>query len=66
MMYAKAIALTTIPFVVTMFSAYLIGSFINASWSPEMWTMDLRILMSIFGMCFGYAMYLKLSFERLV
>jgi hypothetical protein len=65
-MYAKAMALTTIPFVVALFFSYLIGSFINASWSPEMWTMDLRIMMSIFGVCFGYAMYLKLRFERLV
>jgi len=65
-MYFKAIGLTSIPFITTMFFAYLIGSFLNVSWDPAEWTMDMRILMSIFGMCFGGALYVKLRWERLV
>ena len=66
MMYFKCLSLTCIPFVMTMFMSYLIGSFISASWNPELWTLDARVYMSILGACFGYAVYLKLSHENLV
>jgi len=66
MMYMKVIATTCFPFVVTEFIAYLIGSFINVSFNPEMWTLDLRILMPWAGMLFGIALYMKLNHERLV
>lgn len=66
MMYFKCLSLTCIPFVITMFMSYLIGSFISASWNPEIWTLDTRIYMSFVGMCFGYAVYCKLSHENLL
>ena len=65
-LYFKTIFTTAVPFVVTMFFAYLIGSFLNVSFNPVDWTMDMRILMSIFGMVFGIMLWLKLTFERLV
>lgn len=65
-LYFKTIFTTAVPFIVTMFFAYLIGSFLNVSWNPVDWTMDMRILMSIFGMGFGIMLWLKLTFERLV
>lgn len=66
MMYMKAILLTCIPFVITLFVSYLVGSFISVSLNPENWTMDLRTLMPWFGMLFGLALYMKLNHERLV
>jgi len=65
MMYFKCLSLTCIPFVVTLFMSYLIGSFISASWNPELWNVDMRVYMSIFGLCFGYAVYTKLKLENL-
>lgn len=65
-LYFKTIFTTAVPFIVTMFFAYLIGSFLNVSFNPVDWTMDMRILMSIFGMVFGIMLWLKLTFERLV
>lgn len=65
-LYFKTIFTTAVPFVVTMFFAYLIGSFLNVSFNPVDWTMDMRIFMSIFGMVFGIMLWLKLTFERLV
>lgn len=65
-LYFKTIFVTAVPFIVTMFFAYLIGSFLNVSFNPVDWTMDMRILMSIFGMVFGIMLWLKLTFERLV
>lgn len=64
--YFKTIFTTAVPFIVTMFFAYLIGSFLSVSFNPVDWTMDMRILMSIFGMCFGVMLWFKLTFEGLV
>lgn len=65
-LYFNVIFTTAVPFIITCFMAYLIGSFLNVSFDPVEWTMDMRILMSIFGMVFGMMLWLKLSFEGLV
>lgn len=65
-LYFKTIFTTAVPFVVTMFFAYLIGSFLSVSFNPVEWTLDMRCLMAIFGLGFGIMLWLKLSFERLV
>lgn len=65
-LYFKTIFTTATPFIVTMFFAYLIGSFLNVSFNPVDWTMDMRVLMSEFGVMFGIALYMKLYYERLV
>lgn len=65
-LYFETIFKACVPFTVTLFFAYLIGSFLNVSWNPVEWTMDMRILMSEFGVCFGIAMYIKLYHEGLV
>lgn len=64
--YFKTIFTTTTPFIITLFFAYLIGSFLSVAWNPAEWTIDMRILMSEFGVCFGLALYLKLFYEGLV
>lgn len=65
-LYFKVIFTACVPFIVTCLMAYLIGSFLNVSFNPAEWTMDMRILMSEFGVMFGGALYLKLYYERLV
>lgn len=65
-LYFKVIFTACVPFVVTLFMAYMIGSFLNVSFNPTEWTMDMRVLMSEFGIMFGIALYMKLYYERLV
>lgn len=65
-LYFKTIFVTAVPFAITLFFFYLIGSFLGVSWNPAEWSMDMRILMVLFGMCFGGALWLKLSYEELV
>jgi hypothetical protein len=64
--YFKTIFMTITPFFVTLAMAYLIGSFLNVSFDPVDWTVDMRIVMATFGWVFGVALYVKLKFERLV
>ena len=64
--YFKTIFVTATPFCVTLFFAYLIGSFLSVSWNPAEWTADMRILMTEFGMAFGGALYMRLHWERLL
>lgn len=66
MLYFKTIFMTITPFFVTLAMAYLIGSFLNVSFDPVDWTVDMRIVMATFGWVFGVALYVKLKFERLV
>ena len=61
--YFKIIFATVVPFVVTFFASYLVGSFISVSWHPMDWTLELREYMSVMGTCFGYALYSKLNHE---
>lgn len=65
-LYLKTIFATITPFFVTLAMAYLIGSFLNVSFNPVDWTVDMRIVMATFGWVFGVALYVKLKFERLV
>lgn len=64
--YFTTIFVTVVPFTITLFFAYLIGSFLSISWNPIDWTMDMRILMTEFGVVFGGALYIRLRYEGLV
>lgn len=64
--YFTTIGLTLIPFAVAMFCCYLIGSFISLSFSPELWTFEMRALMSVAGAVFGLALYMKLELDGAV
>ena len=59
--YFATIGVTLIPFAVTMFCCYLIGSFISLSFSPELWTMEMRMFMSLVGVAFGGALYARVE-----
>lgn len=64
-LYFKTICSTVIPFIVGMFGAYLIGSFMNASLTPIEWTIESRQFMSVAGLIFGFALYVRLNIEGL-
>lgn len=64
--YFQTIVLCVIPFSVTLFIAYLLGSFVSVAWNPIEWTMDARILTIEFGVVFGTALYYRLYREHLV
>ena len=61
--YFATIGVTLIPFAVTMFCCYLIGSFISVSFNPALWTMEMRILMALVGVMFGGALCVKVGGE---
>jgi hypothetical protein len=57
----KTIALTLLPFVVTLAFFYLIGSFISVSFNPAEWSMECRILTTAIGFIFGFMVTYKLE-----
>jgi hypothetical protein len=59
--YFATIGLTLIPFAVSTACCYLIGSFISLSFDPTLWTMEMRMLMSVVGVVFGGALYAKVE-----
>jgi hypothetical protein len=64
--YFKTIFINATPFVITVLAAYLLGSFINISWNPVDWEREARLITSIWGIAFGFALHTKLHFEGLV
>lgn len=61
----KTIALTLLPFVVTLAFFYLIGSFISVSFNPAEWSMECRILTTMFGFIFGLMVENKLESDNI-
>lgn len=61
----KTIALTLLPFVVTLAFFYLIGSFISVSFNPAEWSMECRILTTTFGFIFGLMVAHKLESDNI-
>lgn len=61
--YIHRILFVVFPFAVTFAMAYLIGSFISASWSLPEWTDSLRVMMALLGNVYGYGLYLRLEWE---
>ena len=57
----KLIGMTMIPFMVTCFFMYLVGSFISVGWDIASWTWELRVLTSTFGITFGFALWMRVE-----
>ena len=51
------------PYFITYGFAYLIGSFIAASFDPADWPIDLRALMPALGLIFGYMLWININSE---
>lgn len=64
--YFKTLFITLTPFVIGFFTCYLVGSFINMSFDPVVWTMEARGMTAFGGFMWGIALYCKLMFEGLV
>lgn len=64
--YFNTLFFTLVPFVLAWICTYLIGSFINVSFDPALWTMEARAVMAGAGFVWGCALYGKLSMEGLV
>ena len=65
-LYFKTIFVATVPFIITLFFAYLIGCFLNVTWNPEFWTVESRQFMTVTGLVFGFMLSGKLWLEGLV
>ena len=65
MKYFQTIFTVVFPFAVTLFVAYLIGSFMNTSFNPVDWTIESRQFMPTAGLIFGFALLLRLHWEDL-
>jgi VIT1/CCC1 family predicted Fe2+/Mn2+ transporter len=61
MRIAEYIFLTLVPFFVTFFVMYLIGSFVSVSTDITLWTMECRIVTALWGAAFGVALLLRLD-----
>jgi hypothetical protein len=49
------------PYAVGFAVFYLIGSFIEWSWNPGSWSWNVRCVISIFGMGYGFALSVKME-----
>lgn len=52
------------PFVVTMACMYCVGAFTSASWDLIDWTFNLRSLMALWGIVFGFMLWIRLEQTR--
>jgi steroid 5-alpha reductase family enzyme len=52
------------PFIVGCIFLYLVGSFISVSWNIADWTENCRIVCTIWGISFGFALLVKLEVMR--
>ena len=60
----KEIVFIIVPFIVTCIFMYLIGSFVSVSWNIADWTMDCRIICSVWAVTFGGGFLVKLEMMR--
>jgi hypothetical protein len=57
----KEIAFIVTPFVVTCAIAYLLGSFVSASFDPRDWSWIARMLSAVWGVSFGFMLLIRLT-----
>jgi hypothetical protein len=53
-----------VPYFVSYGFWYFVGSFISASWYPDAWTWELKVVMTIWAFFFGLAILWKLEAEN--
>jgi hypothetical protein len=56
--------MTIFPFGVTMLCMYGIGAFTSASWDLSDWTEDLRSVMAIWAIVFGFMLWMRVEETR--
>ena len=60
----KEIVFIITPFVVSSAVMYLMGAFLSASWSPDMWERTDRAFCVICAAVFGFMLLIRLQLER--
>lgn len=55
---------TIFPFVVTTLAMYCIGALCSASWNLSDWTADLRSVMSVWAVVFGFMLWMRVEAIR--
>jgi len=61
--YFATIGYCMTPFIISYAFWYVIGAGISASWDLANWTMDLKIVLTVWAGCFAILMLLKLDDE---
>lgn len=56
--------MTLFPFAVTTLGMYCIGAFTSASWDLSTWTEDLRSVMAVWAIVFGFMLWMRVEDTR--
>jgi len=62
--YFSTIGYCMTPFVISYAFWYVIGAGISASWDTANWTMDLKIVLTVWAGCFAFMMFYRLQKEN--
>ena len=64
--YFKTIFVNSVPFILSLLGAYLVGSFVCVSFDPTLWEFNDRLTTAVVGLLWGFALHIKLTWEGLV
>ena len=64
--YFKTIFVNSMPFILSLLGAYLVGSFVCVSLDPTNWDFQDRLTTVVAGLVWGFALHMKLTWEGLV
>ena len=62
--YFSIIGYCMTPFIVSYAFWYVIGAGISASWDAANWTMDLKIVLTVWACVFAFMMFFRLEHEK--
>jgi hypothetical protein len=62
--YFSIIGYCMTPFVISYTFWYVIGAGISASWDTANWTMDLKIVLTVWACVFALMMFFRLEHEK--
>ena len=57
--YFSTIGFFMTPFIISYAFWYVIGAGISASWDTANWTMDLKIVLTVWAGCFAFMMFYR-------
>ena len=57
----RVIGYWLLPYLVTFPTVYLVGAFVEFSLNPQNWTWNARLVTALFGVCYGYALHMRMD-----
>lgn len=60
----RVIIYSLAPYMVMLPTAYLVGAFVEFSLNPQNWTWNARLVTMLFGICYGFALHMRMDAER--